>query len=120
MNGPFLCDLCVSSTLSISWISSGHPFPAFLISLVDTKAATIIIDSFDGASINFDVSESRNSNLRNFGRFCGEDPERVVPESAGEDEPAVDRHDEAVAPHLDTLAEVVAQVSLHLKGKSKN
>lgn len=41
-------------------------------------------------------------------------PERVVPESARQDEPAVDGDDEAAVPHLDLLAEVVPQVSLGL------
>ena len=56
-------------------------------------------------------------NLRNLGRFCREDPEWVVPEPAGQDEAAVDGDDEAVAPHFHALAEVVAQVSFHLKSQ---
>ena len=53
--------------------------------------------------------------LSDFSRFGGEDPEGVVPEPAGEDESAVDGHDEAVASHLHALAEVVAQVTFDLE-----
>ena len=57
-------------------------------------------------------------NLSDFCRFGGEYPEGVVPEPAGEDESAVDGHDEAVASHLHALAEVVAQVTFDLEKRT--
>ena len=41
-------------------------------------------------------------------------PERVIPEPAGQDEPAVDGDDEAGVAHVHLLAEVVPEVTAHL------
>lgn len=53
--------------------------------------------------------------LNDFGAFCGENAETVVPKPAGDQELRVYSGDEAVGADFQVLAEVVPQVtSLHL------
>lgn len=49
--------------------------------------------------------------LDDLGALRREHPEAVVPEAAGQQEPAVDRRHEAVGAYLQVLAEVVAEVA---------
>ena len=55
--------------------------------------------------------------LGDLGRVRGEDPKRVVPETAGQDEPGVQGDHEAVRLHADPLAEIVTQVTPNLNRK---
>lgn len=52
--------------------------------------------------------------LDDLGGLGREHPEGVVPEAASQDEPTVHRHHEAVGAHADLLAEIIAEMALHL------